>query len=215
MCIIRFDWLIALHLFISLVHNTIFLIVKTVVSGKKSMMSKNHCARTSRWWVFACAPHLWFVHLPNWHFSLHLPPLQRPVICTVDDFQRFRFGSLPTSSQETVKQKSTFKFTFTLRTIYKVNGTARYTEICWPATNNDAILTLYLIYTLTITLYAFYRASTSLVYITPRGKLYRSADVLQLAPPLILLLLLWPLTPCFDPCPLSKMPRITIAVAVE
>ena len=111
MCIIRFDWLIALYLFISLVRNSSFLIVKTVVSGKKSVMSTNHCARTSCWWVRVCAPHLWFVHLPNWHFSLHLPPLQRPGICTVDNFQRLRFGSLPTSSQERVKQKSTFTFT--------------------------------------------------------------------------------------------------------
>ena len=39
MCIIRFDWLIALHLFISLVCNASFLIVKTVVSGKKSVIS--------------------------------------------------------------------------------------------------------------------------------------------------------------------------------
>ena len=103
-------------------------------------MSTNQCARTSFWWVRACAPHLWFVHLPNWHFSLHLPFLQRPSMCAVDNFQRLIFGSLPTSSQESVIQKSTFTFTFTLRTIYEVNGTARYIERCWPATDNDAIL---------------------------------------------------------------------------
>ena len=57
----------------SLVRIASFLIVKTVVSGKKSVMSTNHCARTSCLWVRACAPHLWFVHLPNWYFSLHLP----------------------------------------------------------------------------------------------------------------------------------------------
>ena len=85
-------------------------------------MSKNHCARTSCLWVRACAPHLLFVHLPNLHFSLHLPPLRRPGICAVDNSQRFRFGSLPKSSQERVKQESTFTFTFTLRTIYEVNG---------------------------------------------------------------------------------------------
>ena len=147
MCIIWFDWLIALHIFISLVRNAIFLIVKTVVSGKKWVMSTNNCARTSFWWVCACASHLWFVHLPNWHFSLHLPPLQRPIIYAVDNFQRFRFGSLPTSSQERVKQKSTFTFTFTFRTIYKVNGTARYLERYLPATDNEAILTLYLVHT--------------------------------------------------------------------
>ena len=152
MCIIQFDWLIALYLFISLVCNASFLIVKTVMSGKNSVMSKNHCARTSCWWVRTCAPHLWFLHLPNWHFSLHLTPLQRPSICAVDNFQRFRFFSLPKSSQERVKQESTFTFTFTLRTIYEVNGTARYLKRCWTATNNDAIFTLYLIHTLSLTL---------------------------------------------------------------
>ena len=111
-----------------------------MVSGKKSVMSTNHCARTSFWWVRACAPHHWFVHLPNWNFSLHLPPLQRPGMCAVDNFQRLRFGSIPTSSQESVKQKSTFTFTFKVRTIYEVNGTARYLEMCWPANDNDAIL---------------------------------------------------------------------------
>ena len=58
---------------------------------------------------------------------------------TLDDFQRLRFDnsqssdkltgkpkivSLPKSSQEILKHKSTF--TFTLRTIYEVNGTAQY-----------------------------------------------------------------------------------------
>ena len=119
--IIRFDWLIALYIFISLVRNASFRIVKTVVSGKKSVISTKHCARTSCWWVCACAPHLWFVHLPNWHFSLHLSPLQHPSICAVDNFQRFRFGSLPTNSQERVKQESTFTFTFTLWTIYDIS----------------------------------------------------------------------------------------------
>ena len=129
-------------------------------------MSKNHCARKSCWRVCACAPHLWFVHPPNWHFSLHLPPLQSPGICTVDNFQRFRFGSLPKSSQERVKQESPFTFTFkfTLRTIYEVNGRAWYIERCWTSTNNDAILTLYLIHTLSLTLSAFYRAPNQLIH---------------------------------------------------
>ena len=91
-------------------------------------MSTNHCARTSCLWVRTCAPHLWFVHLPNWHFSLHLPPLQRPGMCAVYNFERgrLRFCSLLTSSQKSVKHKSTFTFTFTLRTIYKVNETATW-----------------------------------------------------------------------------------------
>ena len=171
-------------------------------------MSTNHCARISCWWVRTCATHLWFVHLPNWHFSLHLTPLQRPGMCAVDNFQRLRFGSLPTSSQERVKQESTFRFTFTftLHTIYEVNGTDRYLEMCWPVTDNDAIITLYLIHTLSLTLSALYRASTSPVSIMPRGKLYRGADFLRIFSPIILLLLLlWSLIPCFYPCPLLKM----------
>ena len=89
-------------------------------------MSTNHCARTYFWWVCACAPHLWFVHLPNWHFSLHLPPLQRPGMCAVYNSERLRFCGLPKSSQESVKHKSTFTFTFTLRTIYEENDTATW-----------------------------------------------------------------------------------------
>ena len=118
-------------------------------------MSTNHCARTSFWWVCACAPHFWFLHLANCHFTLHLPPLQCPGMCIVENFQRLIFGnsyspnkfkvhpkrdSLPTRSQEGVKHKSTLTFTFTLRTIYEVNDTAWYLEMCWPSTDNDEIL---------------------------------------------------------------------------
>ena len=143
------------------------------MSGKNSLMSTNHFAIT---WVRACAPHLWFVHLPNWHFSLHLPPLQRPGICAVDNFQRLRFGSLPTSSEERVKQEPTFTFKFTLRTIYEVNGISRYLERCWPATDNDAILTLYLIHTLSLTLSAFYSASNQLIHWSIYQLIHRSID---------------------------------------
>ena len=103
-------------------------------------MSTNHCERKYFWWFRACAPHLWFMHLPNWHFSLLLSPLQRPGMCTLDNFQCLIFGSLPTSSHESLKHKSTFTFTFTLHTIYEVNGTARYLKRCWPTRDNDAIL---------------------------------------------------------------------------
>ena len=119
-----------------------------MVSGKKSAMSTNHCARTAFWWVRACAPHLWFVHLPIRHFSLHLPPLQRPGMCVVDNVQRLRFASLLTSSQERVKQESLFTFTFTLRMIYEVNVTI--------------VFTLYPIHTISLNLSAFYRASNQL-----------------------------------------------------
>ena len=125
-CILRFDWLIVLYIFMSLVCNVSFLIVKTIVLGKKSVMSTNHCARTYFWWVSACEPHLWFVHLPYWHFSLHLPPLQRPGMCTVYNFECLKIFSHSASSQESIKHKSTFTFTFTLCTIYEVNDTATW-----------------------------------------------------------------------------------------
>ena len=48
-CIIRFDWLIDLYLFISLFLNASFLIIKKVVSEKNSVMSENHCAITYCW----------------------------------------------------------------------------------------------------------------------------------------------------------------------
>ena len=124
MCILRFDWLIGLYLFMSLVCNARFLIVKKSgvreeVSDVNRSLCKNIFLVSSR-----CAPHLWFVHLPNWHFSLHLPPLQRPGMCVVYNFERLKFCSLPKISQENVKHKSTFTFTFTLRTIYEVSDTS-------------------------------------------------------------------------------------------
>ena len=197
MCILIFGRLIALYIFFSLVRNANFLIVKTVVSEKKSVMSTNYCTRTSCWWVFACAPHFWFWHLPNWHFSLHLPTPSTPWHISGRQFPTLDI-------QEKVKQKSTF-FTFILRTIYKINGTSRYFERCWPATNNDSILALCLIDTHSLTLSAFYRDSTTPIYNIPVGKLYRVDEFLPISPPLILLLLLLPLSPCFDPCSLCKM----------
>ena len=78
-----------------------------------------------------------------------------PDMCAVDHLQRLIFGnsqspnkftekskivSIPTSSQESVKQKSMFMFIFKLRTIYVVNDTAQYLERCWTATDNDTII---------------------------------------------------------------------------
>ena len=68
-----------------------------------------------------------------------LPLFPSPTTCAVDDFQRLRFDnsqspdkftgkpkivSHPTSSQESLKHKWTFKFKFC--TIYEFNGTSRY-----------------------------------------------------------------------------------------
>ena len=47
----------------------------------------------------------------------------------------------PESSQESVKRKSLFTFTFTLYTIYKVNVTAQYLKNYSPAADNEAIFT--------------------------------------------------------------------------
>ena len=73
-CIIQYDWLIALYLFISLVRNASFLIVKN--SGVREELSylpfflmtqlqqitvKEHIFGEVR----TRDPHLWFVHLPN------------------------------------------------------------------------------------------------------------------------------------------------------
>ena len=92
-------------------------------------------------------------------FTYH--PFNGPSMCAVDNFQPLIFGnnqspdkltgkpkiaSLPKILQESVKQKSTLTFTFTLRTIYEVNGTARYLERCWPATDNDTIIAALLQY---------------------------------------------------------------------
>ena len=125
------------------------------MSGKSSVMSTNNCARTYFWWVCACAPYIWFVHPSNWHPPFTYHPLNGPSMCAVDNLQCLRFGNsqslnkftgnpktsiLPTSSQESVKHKPMFTFTFTLCTIYGVNGTAWYLERCWPATNSDTIL---------------------------------------------------------------------------
>ena len=105
--IIQYDWLIVLYIFITFVRIASFLLIK------------NSCVREEL--TDVNSP---LVRAPTQltHFSLHLPPLQRPGICVVDNFQRFIFGSLPTSSQERVKQESIFTLTFTLRTIFPRNA---------------------------------------------------------------------------------------------
>ena len=56
-CIIRFDWLIALYLFTLLTRNTSFLIVKKVVSGKKSSQLQPITVQENIFGEFALAPH--------------------------------------------------------------------------------------------------------------------------------------------------------------
>ena len=95
----------------SLVCNASFIIVKKQWCQGRSRLCQQITVQEHTFCEFA------LVHLPNWHFSLHLPPLQRPGMCAVYNFERLRFCSLPTRSQESVKQKLTC-------TIYKVNDTA-------------------------------------------------------------------------------------------
>ena len=131
MCIIRFDWLIALYLFTPSPCNTSFLIVKNSgVREEVSDVNKSLCKKHI-FGVFALM-HLTFAlctfPTDTLHFTYH--PFNSPSMCAIDNLQRMRFGSLPTSSQESVKHKSTFLFTFQLCTIYGVNGTAKYIERC-------------------------------------------------------------------------------------
>ena len=114
---------------------------------------KNNCARTY-FGEFALA-HLTFgwctSPTDNFPFTYHN--------CAVDYFQRFIFSnsqspekftgkpkivSLLTSSQESIKHKLTFTFTFTLRTIYEVNVKSWYLERYSPATDNEAIFAILL-----------------------------------------------------------------------
>ena len=60
----------------------------------------------------------------TFHFIYH--PFNAPGICAVYNFEHLRFCSLPKSSQESVKHKSTITFTFTLHTLYEVNDTATW-----------------------------------------------------------------------------------------
>ena len=119
-CIIQFDWLIALYIFISLFRNMSFIIVKPVVAGKKSVMSTNHYARTHFWWVRACAPHLWLVHLSNWHFSLHLPPLQRPRHVHGWQFSTLEVWQSP--DKFTVKRKTKIKVYVYIYIVHRIRG---------------------------------------------------------------------------------------------
>ena len=62
--------------------------------------STNHCTRTSFWWVCTWSPHLWSVHLLNWHFSFtyQFPsvsiPISKPLnfrpIFVLDNLQLFQ-----------------------------------------------------------------------------------------------------------------------------
>ena len=141
MCIIRYGWLIPLYLFIPLVCSTIFLIIKNSCFREElsdiPFFFRHNCNKSLWKNIFFVSLQLRTSHLVCAPPQLKLSP--SPTTCAVDYFQRLRFFnsrllekftgkpkivSHPTSSQEILKHKSTF--TFTLRTIYEVNGTAQY-----------------------------------------------------------------------------------------
>ena len=99
LCIFLFYWLIALQLFNPLPCNAIFLIVKH--SCVREELSDVVFSLQTQLQQITVQEHLVgefaLVHFsfclctsPNWHFPLRLPPLQRPGICAVDNFQLFQ-----------------------------------------------------------------------------------------------------------------------------
>ena len=131
-CTIRYDWLIALHIFISLVRNTSFLIIKN--SGVREELSDVVFFLQTQMQQITLEEHIFGeftpVHLTFGSCTSPSALFPSPITCAVDYFQRLRFGnsqspdkftgkpkifSHPKNSQESLKQKSTF--TFTLRTI--------------------------------------------------------------------------------------------------
>ena len=114
----------ALYLYISLVRNASFLIIKKSgvreeVSDINKSLCKNIFLVSSRLCTspLVCAP-------PQLTLFTSPTTPQRLGMRAVYNFERFRLGSLLTNSQESVNHKSKFTFKFTLRTIYKVNDTA-------------------------------------------------------------------------------------------
>ena len=155
-CIIRFDWLIALYLFTLLHRNASFLIVKnSCVKEEVSDVNKSMCKNIFLVRSRLCTSPFFLCTSPTDTFPFTYHPFNGPGMCAVDNFQRLRFGNSRSpdnfagkpkivSSQESLKQKSMFAFTFTLRIIYDVNGTSLYLERCSPATDNDAIIAVLL-----------------------------------------------------------------------
>ena len=125
MCILLFDWSIALYLFISLVRNASFLIVKNSgvreeVSDVNKSLCKNILSVSSR----LCTSTLGLCTSPTdtFHFTYH--PFNAPAYAPEKISNALYLAVSLTSSPKIVKQESTFTFKFTLRSIYEVNGTA-------------------------------------------------------------------------------------------
>ena len=121
-----------------------FLIIKTVVSGKTSVIFSFfflHNCNKSLWKnIFLVSLHS--CNLPLVHATLQLTLSPSPTTCAIDYFQCFIFGNSQytnkftvnskvvihlTSSQESLKHKSTFAFT--LHTIYPSTRSMAQTNI--------------------------------------------------------------------------------------
>ena len=115
MCIIRYGWLISLYLFISLVHYASFLSLKTVVSGKNSVIFHlffRHNCNKSLWKnIFLVSFHSRTSPLFCAPPQLSLSP--SPTTFVVDNSQRFRFDNSQSPNKLTGNPniKSPDKFT--------------------------------------------------------------------------------------------------------
>ena len=106
-CIIRFDWLIALYLFFSLVCKESFIIVKNSgVREELSDINKSLCKNILLMSSQLCISTLVRAP-PQLILSLHLTPLQRPGMCAVENFQRLRFGNSWSPDKFIEKRKHT------------------------------------------------------------------------------------------------------------
>ena len=105
-CIIRFDWLIALYLFIPLVCNASFLIEKKVCQGKtqwcQQIIVQEHLVGE-----FALV-HLTFGSFtsPTENFPFAYHPFDGPGMCAVDNFLRLIFGNSQSPDKFTGKRKT-------------------------------------------------------------------------------------------------------------
>ena len=128
MCIIRFDWLIAFYVFISLVRNASFLIVKNSgvreeVSDVKESLCKNIFL------VSLCLCNSPLVRVPP-QLTLFTSPTTPSTPRHVHGRQFPTLDIWQSPNKFTGKRKTQINVYVTLRTIYEVNGTSRYLERC-------------------------------------------------------------------------------------
>ena len=77
----------------------------------KNTTATNHCVRTYFWWVRNLAPHLLFVHLPNWHFPLQLKLLLVHLVLSLHLFLQSSISqNLGVASKLTTLEKDSMFF---------------------------------------------------------------------------------------------------------